>query len=158
VQVQQRQHLRDLRRLAAPRRQDGGGEPLALAGDLIDALVVHARGDHLDRAGRGEDLAGLVVTVAHHQPVTLLIPFLGQLGDVGIDFGLQRGSQHATGALADDLVDQRMVWRVVVAVDYGKHGRTLPTGTTTPVCSVTFDRSPGKVRLPHALPGPIHRS
>ena len=48
-EVEERQHLADLRGLAAPRRQDRRGEPLALAGCLVDALVVDARGLHLDR-------------------------------------------------------------------------------------------------------------
>src|SRR5262249_5243171 len=43
VQVKQREHLGDLRRLAAPRRKDLGGEPLAFAAGLVDAAVVHAR-------------------------------------------------------------------------------------------------------------------
>lgn len=52
VQVEQGQHLADLRGLAAPRRQDRGGEPLVLAGGLVDALVVHPQRLHLDRSGR----------------------------------------------------------------------------------------------------------
>jgi len=37
----------------------------------------------------------------------LLIELIGELGHVGGDLSLQRGGQHLTGAVADDLVQQR---------------------------------------------------
>ena len=55
----------------------------------------------------GQHLAGLVGAVAHHQPAAVLVALVGELGDVGVDLGLQRLGQHPPGALADDLVDQR---------------------------------------------------
>lgn len=80
MQVEQRQHLADLRRLAAPRRQDRGREPLTLARALVDPLVVHPRSLHLHRPGCGGDLPGLVVAVADHEPTAGLVPLICQLG------------------------------------------------------------------------------
>jgi hypothetical protein len=48
-----------------------------------------------------------VGTVAHHQPPPALIMLTGELGDVGVNLGLQGLGQHPPSALADDLVDQR---------------------------------------------------
>ena len=59
----QRQHLRDLRGLAFPGRQDRRGKPLPLAGDLIGALVIDPRLPHRHRPGRRGDLPRLVVAV-----------------------------------------------------------------------------------------------
>jgi hypothetical protein len=107
VQAQQRQYLGDLRGLTAPGRQDRRGEPRPLAGVRVDAPVVDPRGDHLDRPGRGEYLAGLVAAVAHHEPTTAGVAFVAELGDVGIHLGLQGLGQHPSGTLPDDLIDQR---------------------------------------------------
>ena len=49
VQVQQRQHLGHLRRLARPRRQDRRREPLPLTGVRVDPLVVDPRRGHRHR-------------------------------------------------------------------------------------------------------------
>jgi hypothetical protein len=92
----------------------------------------HPRRRDLDRARAGEDLAGLVAAVAHHQPPPALVALAGELGDVGIDLGLQRFGQHPPRALADDLVDQRHpvgaagVIGVGVSRNYGEHGSYLP--------------------------------
>jgi hypothetical protein len=132
VQVQQRQHLGDLRGLPAPRRQDRRGEPLTLAGCGVDALVVDPGHGHLDRARAGQDLAGVVGAVAHDQPVAVLVTLADELGDVGVDLGLQGLGEHPAGALADDLVDQRRAVGAagVISVgrsrNYGEHGSYLP--------------------------------
>jgi hypothetical protein len=142
VQVQQRQHLGDLRGLARPRRQDRRGEPLALASVRIDALVVDPRHGHLHRARAGQHLARLVIAVAHHQPTALLVELAGQRRDVGVHLGLQRLGQHPPSTLPDDLVDQRRrthrhhsdwLTRVVriISRDYGEHGRAFPTDAPT---------------------------
>ena len=107
MQVQQRQHLGDLRGLARPRRQDRRGEPLPLAGVRVGALVVDPRRAHLDRARAGQHLPRLVIAVAHHQPAAVLVPLGGERGDVGVHLGLQRLGQHPPGALPHDLIDQR---------------------------------------------------
>jgi hypothetical protein len=88
-----------------------------------------------------------VVAVADHQPPAVLVPLVGQLGDVGVDFGLQRGGEHPSGALADDLVDQGAVWRGAVVVDYAEHGRAFPTGAANTGLlddhrSITRERTP----------------
>jgi hypothetical protein len=57
VQVQQRQHLGDLRGLAAPGGQDRRGEPSTLAGVGVDAAVVDPRCGHLHGPSAGEHLA-----------------------------------------------------------------------------------------------------
>ena len=73
MQIQQRQHLRDLRRLPGPRRQDRRGEPPTLTGRLVDALVVDPRLPHRDRSRSRGHLPGAVVAVADHQPVPVLV-------------------------------------------------------------------------------------
>lgn len=103
MQVEQRQHLADLRGLPCPGRQDRRGEPLAFARGLVEALVVHARGLDLDDSGGGGDVPRVVMAVAHDQAVTAIVPLTGQLGYVSVDFRLQGGSQHPLRALADDL-------------------------------------------------------
>ena len=107
VQVQQRQHLGDLRGLPRPGRQDRRGEPLPLTRARVGALVVDPRHGHLDRAGAGQDLPRLVIAVAHHQPAAVLIPLRGVRGDIGIHLGGQRLGQHPPGTLPHDLIDQR---------------------------------------------------
>jgi hypothetical protein len=36
----------------------------------------------------------------------VLVALAGELGDIGIDFGLQGFGEHPPGTLPDDLVDQ----------------------------------------------------
>ncbi len=98
----------------------------------IDAAVVDPRGDNLDRAGRGEDLAGLVGAVADHEPPAVLVALLSVAGDVVIDLGLQRLGQHPAGAFADQVVDQRAAAPagfigVSSSRNYGEHG-SYPSG------------------------------
>lgn len=141
MQVEQGQHLADLRGLAAPGRQNRRGEPLALPGRLVVALVVHQRGPDLDRPGGRGDGPGLVVAVAHDHAATIAVPLISQLGYVAVDFRFQRGGQHPPGALADDLVDQG-----TVSIDYREHGRAFPTDEPTSAYSMTITGSFGKVR------------
>jgi hypothetical protein len=136
VQVQQRQHLGDLRGLPRPRRQDRRGEALPLAGVGIGALVVDPRHRHLDRPGGGEHLARLVVAVAHHQPTTTPVALAGEPGDIGVHLGLQCLGQHPPGTLPHELIDQRRTSRRtlivgVAAGHYGEHGRAFPTDAPT---------------------------
>jgi hypothetical protein len=62
----------------------------------------------------------------------VLVALAGELGDVGVDLGLQGLGQHPPGALADELVDQRHPVRAagVIGVggsrNYGEHGSYLP--------------------------------
>ena len=127
VQVKQGQHLADLRGRADPGRQDRRGEPPALTGGLVDALVVDPRSLHLDRPGRGHDLPRLMEAVAHDQTPPGLVPLIGQLGCIRVGFRLQRGGHHPPCALADDVVNEGAVWCCSVFVDHREHGRVFST-------------------------------
>jgi len=140
MQVEQRQHLRHLRRAPAPRRQDRGGELHPLT-SLVDALVVHPRRHHLDRPRRGAHRARHRVAVADHQPVTLLIELVGVGVDVGRDLGLQRRRQHPPRTLTRQHIEHRPrrlrralpAIRADLSCDYREHGRALPTSVAAPV-------------------------
>ncbi len=139
MQVEQRQHLGDLRRLPGPGRQDRRGEPLALTGLDVGALVVDpgARtgttpAPHRHGTGCGGPLTRLVVAVADHQPSTILVELAGVVLDLGRDLGLQRRCQPLPGTVADDLIEQRPTHRGrSVCVGLGlffddlEHGRTF---------------------------------
>jgi hypothetical protein len=74
--------------------------------------------------------------VAHHQPPPVDVALTAELGDVGVDLGLQRLCQHPAGTVAHDLVDHRhrryaTTGDVDIAVvgllrDYAEHGSYLP--------------------------------
>jgi len=138
MQVQQRQHLGDLRCLARPRRQDHRGEPRTLTGIGVDPLVIDPRHGHLHRTRTGQHLPRLVVPVPHHQTVSTLVPLGGEPGDIGVHLGLQRLGQHPPGTLPDDLVDHRRTTRGAIITlgglgGYGEHGRAFPTDAPTSV-------------------------
>jgi hypothetical protein len=84
--------------------QDLAVELLPLASLGVHPPVVDAGPDDLDLARAGGELAGWRVAVAAHQPVAALVDQLSERGDVGIDLGLERRSQHPAGALAGQLV------------------------------------------------------
>ncbi len=107
VQVQQRQHLGDLRGLARPRRQDRRGEPLPLPGHRVRPPVIDPRHGHLHSARAGQHLPRLVTAVADHQPAAVLIPLGGTRRDTGINRTPQRPGQHPPRALPHDLINQR---------------------------------------------------
>jgi hypothetical protein len=142
----------------APRRQNRRGEPPALPGGVVDALVVHPRGPDLDRPGDCGDLPRLAVAVAHDQTATVAISLISQLGYVTVDFRFQRSGQHPPSALADDLVDHGAVSRGAVVIHYGEHGRAFPTDAPTSAYSMTITGSFGKVRPSRVSPTPIHSS
>jgi hypothetical protein len=114
VQVQQRQHLIHLRRLARPRRQDRRGEPSPLTGIGVDTAVIDPRRRHRHRPRRSQHLPHPVVTVADHQPVTVLVDLVGERVDVGGHLGLQRGREHLAGTVTNDLIQQRAARRAVL--------------------------------------------
>ena len=162
VQVQQRQHLLNLRGLARPRRQDRRREPVPLTGFRVDTAVVDPRRVHRHRARAGGHLARFVVAVAHHQPPPVLVALIGESGAVGVHFGPQRLGQHPPRALPDEFVDQRRPRGCpssrTVAVNsirnYSEHGSYLPdqryrAGLAWNLYSVTREGTP--------LPEPIHR-
>ena len=130
MQVQQRQHLHHLRRLARPRRQDRRGEPATFPGLGVDALVVDSWRPHRHRTRRRDHLAGLVVAVTHHQPIPRLVDLAGMGVDVGGHLGLQRRREHRSCTVTHDLIEQRPARRAVLighicVVDYLEHGRTF---------------------------------
>jgi hypothetical protein len=84
-----------------------------LPGIGVETLVVDPRRRHPHGSRRGQHVALVVVAVADHQPVTRFVN-LTQVGvDVGGDLGLQRGREHLSGTVADDLVEQRPTRRAV---------------------------------------------
>ena len=107
MQIQQRQYLADLRGLTRPGGQDRRGKPLALTGFAIHPAVIDPRGLHRHRAGGGQHLPRLVITVADHQPVPVLVELVGEPLDIGGDHGAQRRLQHLPGTGADNLIEQR---------------------------------------------------
>src|SRR5579864_2257565 len=74
------------------------------------------------------------MTVADHQPVTILIGLLGMGVDAGRHLRLQGDREHLPRSLAHDLIEQRTarLAGLGLIVDYLEHGRTLPTGAPTP--------------------------
>ena len=133
MQVQQGQHVRDLRRLTCPRGQDRRREPHPLPSRLINALVVDPGCLDRHRPGGGGHLTGRVGAVTDHQPVPVFVDLVGVQLDVGGHLGLQRRSEHPPGPLASQLVQHRpthprrgVLIGLVPVGDYRKHGRTFP--------------------------------
>jgi hypothetical protein len=113
---------------------------LPFTGFRVDPLVVHAWSDHRHRTGAGQHLPRIVIAVAHHQTMAVLVTHVGEAGDIGVDLGPPRLGQPPTGALADDLVDQRRRSRRrrisgLITVDgirdYGEH-RDIPSRPALP--------------------------
>ena len=161
VQVQQRQHLADLRGLARPRRQDRRAEPLPLAGGRVGALVVDPRRGHLHRPGTGQHHPRPGGAVAHHQAPAVLAAQVSGLVDVGGDLGLQRRGQHLPGTVPHNLVDHRRRLpsrpRAKHIRDYCEHGCTFPARRSSAGHCLRPLRlgHPGRYTLLHArtLPG-----
>lgn len=71
-------------------------------------------------------------TVAHHQPVPVLINQMRVGVNVGGDLGLQCRGQHLASTIADNLIEQRPTRTAVVVVgrfgvvNYREQGRTFP--------------------------------
>src|SRR5450755_330935 len=72
AEVQDRDHLSDLRRPPRIRRQDPRAEPLTLT-LLVDALVVDPGRADRDRPGPDRHLPLSRTAVADHQPVPLVV-------------------------------------------------------------------------------------
>src|SRR6185295_2827425 len=82
-------------------------EPLPLTGIRVDTPVVDPRCRDVHRAGARGHRPRLVAAVAHHQPMTLLVTNVSELGDVRLDLRPQGLGQHPPRTLSDDLVDYR---------------------------------------------------
>jgi hypothetical protein len=121
VQVQQRQYLVDAGRLARPRRQDGRGESLSFTGSGSIRLSL-TRGATTDtEPALVSTSRGARVAVTHDQAMPVLVAFVGEAGDVGVDLGPQRLGQYQAGTLTHDPVDQRR--RRPRGAQWGCHGR-----------------------------------
>jgi len=150
VQVHQRQHLRDLRRLARPGRQDRRAEPDPLASRVIDALVVDPRRSDGHRPRRGHHFPLRVRAVSHHQPPPVGIEQIGVRIDVGSDLDLQCRGEHLSSTLTDQSVEQRPT-----------RGRGLVTGLAVLLdyfrASWTSDHPREGAPVHVTSPRPIHR-
>jgi hypothetical protein len=166
VQVQQRQHLRDLRGLPRPRGQDRRTEPDPLHSHLIRALVVDPRRLDRNRTRGGHHLPRLVRAGADHQPPTLAVEQLSVRVEVRRDLGLQRRREHLPGTLTDQRVEQlrtRCIGLVIGLAglpDYLEHGRNFPNqrANAGPDQScLDFGSSSGKRAPSRHPPRLIHR-
>jgi hypothetical protein len=96
-----------------------------------------------------------MVAVADHELTAALVALIGQLDYIGVDFGLQRGSQHPPRTLADDLVDQGEEPLAVVPSSFTTLSTDVPSRPVlrTPVLPGDLSiNHPGKVRPPRADP------
>jgi hypothetical protein len=99
-----------------------------------------------------------------HQTAPVLVDLVGERLDVGGDLGLQRRREHLSCAVADDLVEQRRIGRVLVGrlgvVDYLERGRTSRAGAPRPTRSelaIGFDLAREAHPLQVTPPRAIHR-
>jgi hypothetical protein len=73
---------------------------------LLSKSAVSEITDRLWEDYPGQHLTGLMRAVAHHQPAAVLVALADELGEVGVDLGLQGLGQHPTSTVTDNLVDQ----------------------------------------------------
>jgi hypothetical protein len=106
-EIQPRDQLLDRLGLAQVRREDLAGEAEADAG-LIDPAVVHPRLANLDRPAAGQKRPRRLVAIADDQPMTGGIDCLLMGIDIAGHFLLDRVLQHAAGALAGDVFQDRL--------------------------------------------------
>ena len=133
VQVQERKHLGDLRGPAAPGRKDDGAKLGLLPGFLVQATIVHPRCFDLEYSSNGLDLAWPGMAVPRHEPVTLLVALVYELGQICLDLGLQGGGEHRSCPFTADLVQARASFRAsLVVVHYAQHRRPFLAGALTP--------------------------
>jgi hypothetical protein len=107
AQVQDRQHLGDLRRPPRVRRQDLRGEPDALARLLAGALVVHARRPNRHRARADRHLALASAPVANHQPTTVLVELVDEPSNVVVGLRAQPRRDHPASSFASQLIQRQ---------------------------------------------------
>jgi hypothetical protein len=127
VQVQQRQHLGDLRRAPAPAGEDHALELHPSAGGGVGAPVIYPRADELHLADPGGDGARWGVPVAHHQPVAVLIDQLGVGRAIGPHLGLQRHRQHPPGTFAEQLLQVQGQLSLCVLISHYTQHRGVPS-------------------------------
>ncbi len=132
MQVQQRQHLGDLRGFRAQAGKIAEENRLRSPVSGLGALVVDPRSGHLDRARAGQHLPGLVIAVADHQAAAVLVPLSGERRDIAIHLGGQRLGQHPPGTLPHDLIDQRRRRILPALVAEPSPGTTVSIGLYLP--------------------------
>ena len=103
AQIENRQHLGDLRRAAHVRRQDPTREPLALAA-CLHPFVVDPRRSDLQRPRPAGDFPRLRLAVAHHQPAALLVAVVGVFVDVLRNLYRQGFYEHPARSLPRELI------------------------------------------------------
>jgi hypothetical protein len=133
VQVEQWQHLGDLRGPPAPRRDDRGFELRLLAGLLVDAPVVHPRSP--DRNGPSDrlDASWPGMSVAGDECVSVLVPLVTDSGEIRVHLGLEGSCEHLPSPLSADLVQHRLPFRAgSLVVHYAQHRRSLLAGVPPP--------------------------
>jgi hypothetical protein len=106
VQVQDREHLSHLRRPPRVCRQDPRTEPLALAGLLVDALVVDPRraDRHRPRADRQPPLPR--PPIANDKALAVLADLARERRDVVVDLGLERRGDHPASTLPREIIQR----------------------------------------------------
>ena len=77
MQIQQRQHLGHLRRLARPRRQDRRGKPLPFTGIGIDTRSLTRGAVTLTAPAAVSTSRCVVIAVADHQTPAVLVDLIG---------------------------------------------------------------------------------
>ena len=88
-----------------------------------------------------------MTTVAHDQPVTILIDLTGMGVDIGGHLSLQRRGQHLPGPVADNLIEQRptastgVLVGAIHIVNYREQGPTFPNQRANAGLDQTYDIS-----------------
>jgi len=84
---------------------------------------------------------GLGVTVAGHEPVSVLVTLVREPGDVVVDLGLESNSQQPARALTDDLIKPDTHLRAgIVICYYSQHRRSFLPGLHPRSSSYWFQR------------------
>jgi len=95
------------------------------------------------------------VTVAGHEPVSVLITLVRERDDVVVDLGLESNRQHPARALPDDLIKpDAHLHAGIVSCYYPQHRRSFLPGLHPRSSSYRFQR--GRYAAP-SNGWPIHR-
>ena len=137
MQIQQRQHLADLR--AARHHAGKIAEANRFRSPVSHRpLVVDPRRMHIHRARRRQHLPRLGPAVAHHQPVAILVPLAGERVDVGITSApnaaasIRRAPSRTISSISDPEPPPNLSGRTLL--HYLEHGRTFPADVPAPAC------------------------
>ena len=103
-EIQPGNQLFDRLTLAQIRRQHARRERHPVI--FVRRSIPHARLNDLQRPGPGQDFSGGKLTIANHLASPLLITAIGMLGEEALHLGIDGLLQHASGSLADDLIQR----------------------------------------------------